>query len=79
MLLSTGTVYGSTYHTVEPPIGIWLDMEDWVREVFGAPGIIWDARSPGKTPEPGCRWYQNNRKFWFKDLKDATMFILRWS
>ena len=28
---------------------------------------------------PDMRWYANNSKFWFREEKDLTMFILRWS
>lgn len=50
----------------------WQDMENWCKATFG------------DTPEdgvwtPGARWYVNNSKFWFRDLSDATMFVLRWS
>ena len=76
LILSEGTVYGSRYYTVEPIGGPWLDMETWCGEVFGASGdSIWGS----DIPEPACRWYANNRKFWFRDLKDRDWFILRWN
>jgi hypothetical protein len=27
----------------------------------------------------GARWFEKERKFYFKDEKDMTIFILRWS
>ena len=76
MILSEGTVYGSRYYTVEPVGGNWLEMETWCVETFGSSGdSIWGS----DIPEPACRWYANNRKFWFKTEKDRDWFILRWS
>ena len=75
--LSEGTVYGSRYYTVEPVGGSWIDMETWCLDTYGATGKhIWGS---DKAPDPALRWYMNNRKFWFKNEKDRTMFILRWS
>jgi acid phosphatase class B len=74
--LSEGTVYGSRYHTVEPIGGSWKDMELWCSETFGTTaGSIW---SEDKAPNPAQRWYMNNRKFWFREEKDRTMFVLKW-
>jgi hypothetical protein len=74
--LSEGTVYGSRYYTVEPIGGSWKDMELWCSETFGTTtGSIW---SEEKAPSPAQRWYMNNRKFWFRDDKDRTMFVLKW-
>jgi hypothetical protein len=74
--LSEGTVYGAKYLTVHPNNGWhWNEMMEWMIATFG----------PSGTPEnPGCwtpdqRWYANNAKFWFRNEKDRTMFILRWS
>lgn len=80
LVLSEGTVYGARYYCVEPDGGNWRKMEDWCIEVFGeTTGSIWAEEVDKKTPEPGERWYSNNRKFWFRQEKDRTMFILRWS
>jgi hypothetical protein len=77
LVLSEGTVYGSRYYCVEPVGGSWLDMEHWCHEVLGETGSIWQE-TKNLTPEPLQRWYANNRKFWFKEEKDRTMFLLRW-
>ena len=76
LVCSTGTVYGSQYLTVEPIGGSWLDMESWCYDTFGSSGAsIWGS----DIPEPRCRWYANNRKFWFRDCADRDWFVLRWS
>lgn len=75
-LLGNGTVYGKNYRTVAPPLRNWGAMTTWCTETFGpSTGSIWGHQ----TPTVGERWYQNNAKFWFRDEKDLTMFILRWS
>lgn len=77
LVLNEGKVYGARYYTVEPVGGSWKDMELWCTETFGAPGDkIWDS---GPAPLPAKRWYMNNRKFWFRNLKDRDWFILRWN
>ena len=77
LVLSEGTVYGSKYYTVEPVGGNWPEMELWCHETLGETGDIW-KETKNLAPEPLQRWYANNRKFWFKEEKDRTMFILRW-
>lgn len=75
--LGEGKIYGSRYYTASPIGGNWLDMETWCGEVFGEGSrALWGEK---KAPEPALRWYANNRKFWFREEKDRTMFILRWS
>ena len=46
------------------------DMRDWCNDTFG--------------PKPygeyyGDRWMVSNSTFWFKNERDRTMFLLRWS
>jgi hypothetical protein len=72
---STGTVFGKRYLTVEPVGGNWIAMEKWCSDAFGAASSIWDTMKA--DGEPG-RWYMNDRKFWFLDEKDRTMFLLKW-
>lgn len=77
LVLSEGTVYGARYYCLEPVGGSWFEMESWCMDTFGAPGDkIWDS---GPAPLPAKRWYMNNRKFWFRNLKDRDWFILRWN
>jgi hypothetical protein len=71
--LSKGTVYGTEYLTVHPNnSSAWNEMMVWMIEQFGpsAEDGVWT---------PDMRWYANNSKFWFREEKDLTMFILRWS
>ena len=71
--LSEGTVYGSRYLTVHPSNSWqWNEMMDWMIKTFGPSACdgVWT---------PNMRWYANNAKFWFRNEKDLTMFILRWS
>jgi len=76
IMLGEGKVYGSRYYTVEPVGGNWLEMEKWCIEVFGEGSrALWGEK---KAPEPARRWYANNRKFWFRNERDRTIFILRW-
>ena len=73
--LSEGKVYGARYYCVEPIGGNWIDMETWCVETFGSSGdSIWGS----DIPEPACRWYANNRKFWFRNEADRDLFLLRW-
>jgi len=76
IVLSEGKVYGSRYYTAEPVGGNWREMEAWCYEMFGDDTHpIWGE---SKAPEPAQRWYKNNRKFWFRNEADRTMFILKW-
>jgi hypothetical protein len=71
--LGEGRVYGARYLTVHPGNGWhWNEMMAWMIETFGptAHDGVWT---------PNMRWYANNARFWFRNEKDLTMFILRWS
>jgi hypothetical protein len=80
MMLDVGTVYGSRYYTVEPPMfkGNWDEMNTWCEQTYGPSGSLW-RETKSLTPEPLKRWYANNAKFWFKDQKDRDWFIIKWS
>ena len=79
LVLSEGTVYGSRYYCVEPYGGSWMEMEKWVLKTYGeSTGSIWAEEKYKHSAQPGERWYGNNRKFWFRDEADRTMFILKW-
>jgi hypothetical protein len=76
LILSEGKVYGDSYYCVEPIGGNWIDIETWCLDTFGNPGChMWDSGSIDTEQ----RWYMNDRKFWFRNERDRTMFILRWS
>jgi hypothetical protein len=70
--LDEGHIYGAHYLTVHPTNGWhWNEMMAWMIKTFGP--SAWDG-----VWLPNQRWYANNAKFWFRDEKDRTMFILRW-
>lgn len=76
--LATIEIYDESYYEVKPVGWMhkdelqWNDMITWVVETFGptAKDGVWTA---------GQRWYCNNARFYFKDIKDRDWFIMRWS
>ena len=71
--LKEGRIYGARYLTVHPSNGWhWNEMMEWMITTFGptAHDGVWT---------PNMRWYANNAKFWFRNEKDLTLFLLRWS
>ena len=73
LAISEGRVFGSKYLTVHPSNGWhWNEMMEWMIKNFGPSAVdgVWT---------PNMRWYANNSKFWFRNEKDLTLFILRWS
>ena len=69
---------GELYYEVKPVGWMhkdelqWNDMLSWVIDTFGttAKDGVWT---------PGQRWYCNNARFYFKDIKDRDWFVMRWS
>ena len=47
----------------------WYDMNNWIIDTMG---------SSNWSVEHG-RWVGSNRKYWFRDESDRTMFLLKWS
>jgi hypothetical protein len=47
----------------------WHSMDRWVRDTFG--DADWTT--------PGGLWVGSDRKYWFRDKADRTLFVLRWS
>lgn len=76
LILEENRASGARYYTVEPVGGTWAEMEAWCRTAFGEPGDLW-ATQDFVWPE-AARWMQNNRKFWFRSIKDRDWFIMRW-
>ena len=79
LLVDTGTVFGQTYHTVEPRNLEWQDSREmwdsmmlWCHTTFGADSSVWRI-------EPNQRWYANAGKFWFLNKQDLAWFMLRWA
>lgn len=76
--LSQIEINGESYYEVKPVGWMhkdelqWNDMLAWVVKIFGptAKDGVWT---------PGQRWYCNNARFYFKDIKDRDWFILKWS
>jgi hypothetical protein len=63
--------WGMTYHWVSLAVTDKNKYNDII-----TPAIEWCREQYGKS---GSRWYENQRKFYFKDERDMTMFILKWS
>ncbi len=76
LILTERPVNGARYYCVEPIGGSWLEMETWVQSMCGEPGDMWNSND-WCCPE-SARWLQNDRKFWFRNEEDRTMFIMRW-
>ena len=79
LVRDTGTVFGIRYHTVEPrnlewqdSRRMWDDMMLWCLDTFGADTSVWSR-------QPNQRWYVNAGRFWFRDEKDLSWFMLRWA
>jgi hypothetical protein len=71
--VSEGTVHDSRYLTVHPSNGAkWNSMMSWMVDTFG-------PTSHDGVWTPNMRWYANNARFWFRDEKDLTLFMLKWS
>jgi hypothetical protein len=70
LVLGEGKWHGARYYTVEPIGGNWLDMQSWAQSAYGEPGSVWSNDT--------LRWYANDRKFWFRNEADRTMFVLKW-
>lgn len=63
--------WGMSYHWVQIAVtedNKWIDTTP--------PAIEWCTEHFGKS---GTRWFEKKGKFYFKDEKDMTLFILRWS
>lgn len=76
LILTEQLIQESCYYCVQPIGGSWLEMEAWVRSMCGEPGDMWES-DDWCWPE-SARWLQNNRKFWFRNEEDRTMFIMKW-
>lgn len=47
-------------------------IELWMFKTFGH-GSLWEIHNSD------VRWFGNNMRYYFKDSKDRTLFMLRWS
>jgi hypothetical protein len=75
LVLGDRRIHGSRFYTVEPLGGNWLEMQQWAYAIYGEPSHLW--LSPDDLVQ--CRWFANDRKFWFRNERDRTLFILKWS
>lgn len=80
--LSEGRVFGARYWTVKP-VPSWDPSHDWGGIDTWYKMVEWCVETYGPTPKdgvwtPSCCWYVNNAKFWFRNQKDLTLFVLRW-
>ena len=82
LVLGKSTYMDTQYYTVEPIGGNWLDMETWCVDTFGDRSNVWDITASYSDEQLAWRergrWYANDRKFWFRNESDRTMFILKW-
>ena len=76
LVMSEGRIHGSRYYCVEPVGGNWKTIETWARSTYGEPGDMW-PKDDFNWPD-NMRWAMNNRKFWFRNEADRTMFIMKW-
>jgi hypothetical protein len=83
LVLGQSTYMDTQYYTVEPIGGNWLAMETWCVDTFGDRSNVWDITSSYPDEQLAWRergrWYANDRRFWFLNERDRTVFILRWS
>jgi hypothetical protein len=47
----------------------WYDIDKWLLNTMGQNNWLTE----------NARWVGSDRKYWFRDEQDRTMFILRWS
>ena len=82
LVLGESTYMDTQYYTVEPIGGNWLDMETWCVDTFGDRSNVWDITASYSDEQVAWRergrWYANDRRFWFRNEADRTMFILKW-
>lgn len=71
--MKTGTAkgWGMTYYWVQIAVTENNKYRDTTPEA-----IEWCTEQFGRS---GARWFEKQKKFFFKSEKDRTVFILRWS
>lgn len=47
----------------------YQEIHEWTSNTFGRHTLAWN----------NPRWSASNRRYWFKNEKDRTMFVLKWS
>lgn len=76
LMLTENKISGARYYCVQPIGGNWKNMELWCIQTFGEPGEIWPNQDFVWPEMP--RWVMNNRKFWFRNEADRTLFVMKW-
>jgi hypothetical protein len=88
--ISTSVFNGTTFEPELAPMSkgkakSWLGEFHWVSlpvtdknkyDDTTTPALAWCQEHFGKS---GARWFEKDKKFYFKDERDVTMFILRYS
>lgn len=69
ILVPTNTVNLATTPALALAYKTALMADSWCREEFGPP----------ENKEREGRWFAEGRRFFFKNVADATLFKLRWS
>jgi hypothetical protein len=71
--MKTGKAKGwiGEYHWVSPPVTEKNKYDNVTEQA-----TEWCVNQFGKS---GARWFEKEKRFYFKDEKDMTLFILRWS
>lgn len=71
--MQTGKASGwlGEYHWVSLPVTDDNKYDDII-----TPAINWCQETFGKS---GHRWFEKKKKFYFKDERDMSIFILKWS
>ena len=70
---------GTKYYVVQP-VG-WMHAGD---NIQWDAMVAWVVETFGPTPKDGIwtsgeRWYCNNARFYFKNIKDRDWFVLKWT
>ena len=67
----TGGIFSSRNNRIK-------EMTDWTTSSFGPGGFVM-TREAGLVAEKNQRWHFFDNKFYFKNERDRTIFIMRWS
>jgi hypothetical protein len=67
----TGGIFSSRNNRIK-------EMTDWSTNSFG-PGGFAMTREAGLFVEKDRRWYFIDNKFYFRNERDRTIFVMRWS
>lgn len=72
--------HGCKYQVVHPYLDSWSlsqnnhtwnNISQWCYDIYGKPGDPFSNTTD--------RWYLNNSAYWFRDERDLSLFLMRWS